>query len=179
MRVVAISGSVRGGSTNTAALDTAVVVAPPGVVVVRYEGLATLPHFNPDHDRDPLAPEVTDLREQLGLADALLLSTPEYAGALPGSFKNLLDWTVGGGEMDRMPVGWVNVSAAPSAAAHAYASLAVVLGYASAAVVEQACVSLPVTRDMIGGDGLIADAGVRDGLRRALEALARHVLAEQ
>lgn len=179
MRVLAISGSVRSGSTNSAALDTAAAVAPPGVVVVRYEGLATLPHFNPDHDRDPLPPEVADLREQLGLADALLLSTPEYAGALPGSFKNLLDWTVGGGEMDRLPVGWVNVSAAPSGAAHAYASLAVVVGYASALLVADACVALPVTRDMVGGDGLIADAGVRDGLRDALEALARHVPAEQ
>ena len=40
----------------------------------------------------------------------MLFSTPEYAGALPGSFKNLLDWTVGGGETYGMPVGWVNVS---------------------------------------------------------------------
>lgn len=41
-------------------------------------------------------------------ADAVLFCTPEYAGALPGSFKNLLDWTVGGGETYGKPAAWIN-----------------------------------------------------------------------
>ena len=54
----------------------------------------------------------------------MLFSTPEYAGALPGSFKNLLDWTVGDdqpGSMNGKPVAWVNVS--PRGAEHAHESL--------------------------------------------------------
>jgi NAD(P)H-dependent FMN reductase len=54
---------------------------------------------------------VAALRAQLEAADAVLLSTPEYAGALPGSFKNLLEWTVGGDEIYRLPVAWVNAAA--------------------------------------------------------------------
>jgi NAD(P)H-dependent FMN reductase len=42
---------------------------------------------------------VADLRRQIEAADAVVFCTSEYAGALPGSFKNLLDWTVGGGEV--------------------------------------------------------------------------------
>ena len=68
---------------------------------------------------------VADLRAAAVGADALLVCTPEYAGALPGSFKNLLEWMVGGGEAYRKPIAWINVAgpAAPTGAADAHASL--------------------------------------------------------
>ena len=84
---------------------------------------ASLPHFNPDDDRDddPVHPAVADLRRHIAEADAILICTPEYAGALPGSLKNLLEWTVGDGGTYRKPVAWINVSgpAAPSGGADA------------------------------------------------------------
>ena len=58
----------------------------------------------------PLPPAVVDLRARIAAADAILFSTPEYAGAMPGSFKNLLDWTVGGVEMSHKPSAWINIS---------------------------------------------------------------------
>ena len=79
-----------------------------------YEGMADLPAFNPDLDGDPPPLTVVDLRQAIREADALLFSTPEYAGGLPGSFKNLLDWTVGDARPDsiyKKPVGWLNVAA--------------------------------------------------------------------
>src|SRR5438067_8496137 len=91
-RILLISGSTRSGSTNAAALRTAAAVAPDGVTGVVYQGLADLPHFNPDDDHEPLHPRVAELRAQIARSDAVLFCTPEYAGALPGSFKNLLDW---------------------------------------------------------------------------------------
>ena len=115
-----ISGSLRRRSTNTALLLTAQVLAPPNVAAVLYEGAAGLPHFNPDEDRTPLPTSVTDLREQIRSADAVLYSTPEYAGALPGSFKNVLDWAVGDDQPDSMsgkPVAYINVSARGAALA--------------------------------------------------------------
>ena len=99
-RVLLISGSTRNGSANTAALITAAALAPAGVTPVSYGGLAGLPAFNPDDDGDRLPPAVVALRREIGAAAAVLFCTPEYAGTLPGSLKNLLDWTVGGGEMD-------------------------------------------------------------------------------
>ncbi len=87
-----ISGSLRPGSTNTALIRTAGAVAPAGISAALYEGLAKLAHFNPDDDRDPLDPAVAGLRARLGAADALLLSTPEYAGGLPGYRPEGLFW---------------------------------------------------------------------------------------
>ena len=93
MRVLLISGSLRAASTNTAVLRTARAVAPEGIEAVLYEGMAALPHFNPDDDAEgaPVHPAVAELRAGIAAAGALLFCTPEYAGALPGSFKNLLE----------------------------------------------------------------------------------------
>ena len=97
VQILMVSGSLRAQSTNTAVLETARAVAPPGVTGAVYDGMGGLPHFNPDDDRegDPVDPAVAELRAQIAAADALLLCTPEYAGALPGALKNLLEWTVG------------------------------------------------------------------------------------
>lgn len=178
--ILLVSGSLRGGSTNSALLRTAAELEIPGIALTLYGGMGDLPHFNPDDD-DPggadLHPAVRELREQLRRSDAVLFSTPEYAGALPGSFKNVLDWTVGGGETYAMPVAWVNTAgpAAPSGGADAEASLRKVLGYTGSRVVEAAVGRIPVPRDAIGADGLIAAAEIREPLAATLQALAAAV----
>jgi NAD(P)H-dependent FMN reductase len=175
-RILLVSGSLRAGSTNSALVRTARDAAPPDVEAVVYEGLGTLPWFNPDDDPDggPVHAAVADLRSQLAAAGAVLFCTPEYAGALPGSFKNLLDWTVGGGETYGMPAGWINVSgpASPQGGAGAHDSLRAVLTYTGTDIVEAACLRLPVARGAVGADGLIADATVRAGAAAVLLALA-------
>jgi chromate reductase, NAD(P)H dehydrogenase (quinone) len=110
VRVLLISGSTRNGSANTAALVTAAALAPRRVTPVVYGGLAELPAFNPDHDGDLLPAAAAALRGEIAAAAAVLFCTPEYAGTLPGSLKNLLDWTVGGGELNVKPAAWLNVA---------------------------------------------------------------------
>jgi chromate reductase len=178
-RLLLISGSLRAGSTNTAVLRTVEAFSPGGTSAVLYPGLAALPHFNPDDDveGEPLHPAVAELRGQIGDADALLFSTPEYAGALPGSFKNLLDWTVGGGEIYRKPAAWLNVSsaAAPTGGRDAHDSLRNVLGYAGAEIVEAACLRVAVPRTSLGADGLVEDGEIRAALLGAEARLCTHV----
>jgi chromate reductase len=165
-----------GEDRSTAALRTLQQLCPEGVEGVLYGALYSLPHFNPDDDADgaTLAPAVVELRAELARADAVLFSTPEYAGALPGSFKNLLDWTVGGGETYGKPVAWVNTAgpAAPTGAADAHAPLRSVLGYTGAEIIEEACLRIPVARQQIGSDRLIADPEIRARFEGLLSALA-------
>ena len=147
--------------------------APSSVEATLYEGLAALPAFNPDSEGDHLPATVADLREGIRASDGLLFSTPEYAGGLPGAFKNLLDWTVGDdrpGSMDKKPVAWVNV--APRGAPNAHESLRRVLGYVNAAIVESACLALPVTSAMVNEDGLVTDETVVRRLGDSLTGLA-------
>jgi chromate reductase, NAD(P)H dehydrogenase (quinone) len=171
--VLLISGSLRLGSTNTALLRTLTHLASGSFDVELYGALRSLPHFDPDLDRNPLPPSVQDLRAAVRGADAILFCTPEYAGALPGSFKNALDWTIGDEHprsIFQKPVAWINASAHSTGATDAHDSLEKVLAYAHAEVITDACVRIPVTRQAIGGDGLIGDLSIR---REALEVLNR------
>jgi chromate reductase, NAD(P)H dehydrogenase (quinone) len=170
-----ISGSARDGSTNVAALRTAAAVAGDDVDAVLFGGIGELPLFNPDDDREgiPIDPRVAAMRTAVAAADALMLCTPEYAGALPAALKNLLEWTIGDAGTYRKPVAWINAAgpAAPSGAADAHDSLAKVLRYAGAEIVDGACVRVPVTRDMVGPDGLISDDGARSAIAAAVTTL--------
>ncbi|HEY3715094.1 MAG TPA: NAD(P)H-dependent oxidoreductase [Jatrophihabitantaceae bacterium] len=168
-----VSGSTRTASTNTAALRTAVALAPPGITARLYEWMSVLPAFNPDDDRDPLPPAVADLRAQIAGADAVVFCTPEYAGTFPGSLKNLLDWTVGGPEMYGKPAAWITV-AAEGRGLGAEQTLATVLGYINADIVQSACLRTPVRRDQVDPDGLISDQAIRNALTGALDAIAEH-----
>ncbi len=175
VRLLLVSGSTRDGSTNSAALRAARDEAPADVVATLYDGLADLPAFNPDdEEHGPVHPAVARLREQLAAADAVLFCTPEYAGTLPGSFKNLLDWTVGNGDLYEKPVAWINV-AAEGRGGGALQTLETVLRYVTATVIEQGCAQVAVARHAVGPDGGIADEDVRARLRGIVTSIADHV----
>jgi NAD(P)H-dependent FMN reductase len=179
VQILLISGSLRDGSVNTSVLRTAARLEGRRWRATLYQGLDRLPHFNPDDDAEDLAPPpaVADLRQALREHDAVLFCTPEYAGALPGSFKNLLDWTVGGGETYEKPVAWINASSrlVPDAAAAAHQSLRTVVTYTGTDIVEAACRRIVVPRSALGADGTIDDPTIRDEIAGALDALADHV----
>jgi len=134
LRVLAISGSLRARASNTSLLRLAMKVAPDDMTIVMYDGLASLPHFNPDDDVGVPPAPVLALRAQVGEADGLLICSPEYAHGMPGSLKNALDWLVSALEPIGMPV--LLVSASPSGAEHAHAQLLEVLRTMSMQVVD-------------------------------------------
>jgi NAD(P)H-dependent FMN reductase len=172
-RILMVSGSLRARSTTSALLDTLERLALPDIVAVRYRRIATLPHFNPDDDHEPHHHEVSELRRQVHLADALLIATPEYAGALPGSFKNALDWMIGDDQprsISEKPVAWINTSTRE--ARHAHESLRLVLSFANARIVDEACTHIPVHERDVGLDGLIADPGVLAAATKTIARLA-------
>lgn len=148
--------------------------APDTITIDGFLDITVLPHFNPDDDRDPLPTAVRALRNAISDADAVLFCTPEYAGTLPGSFKNLLDWTVGGTELTGKPVAWVKIAPDARRGDGAHATLATVLGYVQATVIEDACRHIPVSREMIGPDGVIADGDIHRQIEQAVQALLAH-----
>jgi NAD(P)H-dependent FMN reductase len=166
IRLLLVTGSTRRLSTNSAALLTAQELLNGHATTV-YDGLPDLPAFNPDNDHEPVPKGVRALRSLIADADAVIFSTPEYAGTLPGSFKNLLDWTVGGGEIYGKPAAWINV-AAPGRGDGADAALRVVLGYVGARVMESSGMRVPVSADSVGPEGVIADPATRASLAEAL-----------
>jgi chromate reductase, NAD(P)H dehydrogenase (quinone) len=138
MRILAISGSIRADSTNSALLRAAIRVAPRDVEITLYEGMGSLPIFSPDHT-DPLAQGPAALRADLLDSDGLLIACPEYAQGVPGGLKNLLDWVVGWGELAETPVALWHASVYGE---NAKASLAEILKTMSMRIVPEAALTL-------------------------------------
>jgi chromate reductase, NAD(P)H dehydrogenase (quinone) len=91
MQILAISGSLRQGSYNTALLRAAADLLPPGVTVNLYDHLEEVPAFNEDRVAD--RPESVDrLWDAVAEVDGVLISSPEYNSSIPGVLKNALDW---------------------------------------------------------------------------------------
>jgi NAD(P)H-dependent FMN reductase len=171
-RILLISGSIREGSLHTAALRTAARIAPPGITASAYDGLRGLPAFAPDEQPPPGA--VTFLRYRAAAANAILFSTPQYAGSLPGSLKNLLDWLADGGDLDGKPVAWLSL-AAPGEDDGARATLETVLTHGKARVLRSACMRIPLDPRAVDADGMVADPRLHLALLDILQTVARCV----
>ena len=139
VRLLAISGSLRAVSTNTALLKAALLLKPADMEIEFYDGLATLPHFNPDDDVAPLPPAVAAWRAKVAQADGLLISSPEYARGIPGSLKNALDWLVSGPEHPGKPVAFFHASERGIAS---QAALRLVLETMGTRVVDSVCITI-------------------------------------
>jgi chromate reductase len=89
LTILGIAGSLRKDSYNKAALRIAQGLCPQGAKLEIYD-LAGLPLFNQDEERSP-TPKVTEFKQRIRAADAILISTPEYNYGLPGVLKNAID----------------------------------------------------------------------------------------
>jgi len=169
-RVLAISGSLRASSVNTEMLRACALLAPPSVHVTIFEGLGSLPHFNPDLDEEgvELPASVEEFRRQVGHADAILISSPEYAHGVPGSLKNALDWLVSASELLYKPVGLLNASPRST---YARASLRETLATMSTLLVPPALLDLPLVRSMVTAERIAGNPEIADRLRSALTSL--------
>jgi chromate reductase len=173
MRILAVSGSLRSGSYNTGLARAAVELAPDGVEVELYEGLALLPPYDADADGEDTSAAVRDLRRRMAAADAVLFVTPEYNGSVPGVLKNAVDWASrprGDAALAGKTVAVAGATTGQYGALWAQQDLRRVLGIAGARVMEG---DLPVARaqGVFDEGGALVDAGVADRLRKHLEAL--------
>lgn len=171
MNVLALCGSLRAASINAALLRAAARLAPEGMAIAVFDGLGSLPLFNPDLEPDVPAP-VRALHAAVAAADALLIASPEYAHGVTGTVKNALDWLVAFEPFVHLPVAVLNAS---PRAHHADDALRETLRTMSAVVVQPACVGIPLLGAGLAEDGMVASPEVSRAVRGALAALARAV----
>jgi NAD(P)H-dependent FMN reductase len=155
--IVALPGSLKQSSANSALVRAMADAAPDpsddDVEIEIWDGLGALPHFSPDDDGG--AP-VASLRDAVTRADAVLIATPEYAGGMPGSLKNALDWLVGTGELYEKDVVIVSAAPAPERGVRARAWVEETVGYQGSRVV--ASFTVTSTDDPIAVLARVTDA---------------------
>ena len=170
MLLLAISGSLRARSTNTAALQALSSLAPADLDIVVYNSLADLPAFNPDDDEEDATPpaSVQKLRSLVAACDGIFIAAPEYAHGAPGALKNALDWLVACESFAGKPVALINC--APRAF-HAQAQLRETLATMAARLIPEAFGTLPLPGRAVDAQTILADARCERRLREALFAL--------
>lgn len=173
IRLVALAGSLRAGSTNRALLDAANILAPTGVTISLADPGA-LPHFNSDLEGEQLPMEAAAWRSKVAECDGMVVSCPEYAGGIPGTFKNALDWLVPEPRLYRKPVAIISASQRSVLAQDA---LRVVLRTMSADVVEQASATLDLLGSKAGAEEIARDEAMSRKIAETLRALVAYIRA--
>jgi chromate reductase, NAD(P)H dehydrogenase (quinone) len=178
MRVLGISGSLRRDSHNSKLLRTAAELLPSGVELEVYEGLKAIPPYDAD-DEQYVDEAVTELREAIANADAVLVATPEYNASIPGVLKNALDWVSrphATNSLRGKPAAVVGASTGMFGAVWAQAETRKILQTIGARVVDR---ELPVAEadERFDADGSLADPELRELYSELLAELAEAVEA--
>lgn len=168
IRVLTLSGSLRPQSSSHKILRIAASLMPGEVTIDDTADIGALPHFD---GSDTPPPAVAAFLQQIQQADAVLICIPEYAFGVPGSFKNALDWTVGGGEFSRKPVAYIT---AASVGERAHESL----GYTLTAMgsVITGSLRIPFIRAKLTPEGTLKDPALQESVREIVNMLLQHVV---
>ncbi|ARP68838.1 NAD(P)H-dependent oxidoreductase [Streptomyces pluripotens] len=147
VRILALVGSLRAGSTNRQLAEAAVKLAPEGAEIDLFEGLGEVPFYNEDIDTEGSVPAAAvNLREAAQAADAFLLFSPEYNGTIPAVLKNAIDWLsrpYGAGAFGGKPVAVIGTAFGQYGGVWAQDEARKAVGIAGGKVIEDIKLSIP------------------------------------
>lgn len=176
MNIVAISGSLRKGSSNTALVRAFQSLAPAGMNITLAD-IGTLPLFNQD-DESAFPPVAQAFKDAIAAADGIIIATPEYNRSIPGVLKNAIDWAsrpYGQNSFARKPVLVAGVSGGKIGTAVAQSHLRQIMLYLDADVIGQPELYLGPAHELFDAEGNITDDSTKVLLTKALEALAGRI----
>jgi chromate reductase, NAD(P)H dehydrogenase (quinone) len=165
--ILAISGSLRAKSTNLTIIENIAEMFAGKINVTIYDGLARLPHFNPDLESDARIAEVEDFRRQIRESDGVLICTPEYVFSIPGALKNALEWTVGTSDFAGKPTILITAS---SLGEKTHESLFLVLKTIEAKISDDTALLISGARTKINSAGKLSDAPTIEAITLLIES---------
>ena len=165
--ILAISGSTRKQSSNLNLIKAIEKLYANELSIKIYDGLLNLPQFNPDDDTENSPVQVTDLRKQIKEANGILICTPEYAMGVPGSLKNLLDWTVSSSDFSNKAVVAITAS---SSGQKAHLSLLATLQVIEALINERTQLLISFIKTKVNDRQQITDENTLKDVRSTMDA---------
>ncbi|AZO26951.1 MULTISPECIES: NADPH-dependent FMN reductase [Mesorhizobium] len=170
LNLLAISGSLRAASTNSALVAALAANAPADCRVTIYDGLGRLPIFNPDDEGERTPRDASDLIDAVTRADGVIVSCPEYAHGVPGGMKNALDWLVSRDAAVGKPAMLVHAS---PRSLYARAALAEIMRTMSFALYEETALEVALLGKKPPEIGaILAEPANQQAMREAVKAFA-------
>jgi chromate reductase len=184
LRLLAISGSVRRASYNTALLRAAIELAPKSCSI-ELASIREVPIYDGDYEAERGIPEpVRQLKEQFANADGVLISTPEYNGSLPGVLKNTIDWmSRPPADIARVykqqPVGLIGATPGMGGTRQAQQALLQPFRQLDVRLFTSVLVYVLQAGSAFDAQGKLTDEKVRELLKKYMEAFAAFVAANR
>ncbi len=176
MNIVAISGSLRKGSFNTALVRSLQALAPEGMQIEIVER-GNLQLYNQNSEA-AFAATAQALKDKIEAADGIIISTPEYNRSIPGGLNNAIDWASrpwGKNSFTGKPVLTMGVSVGKIGTAVAQSHLRHILLYLNATVIGQPELYFGPASELFDAEGNLTHDSTKELLKKALEVLAERV----
>lgn len=153
-KIAAISGSTRQESTNHKLIKAIAQLSKEKLDIQLFDGIASLPHFNPDYINGNVPEPVIQFRQLLNDADGIIICTPEYAHGVPGTLKNAIDWTVATNEFSNKPTMLITAS---TDGKNGHLALLETLRVLEAKSIDELQLLISFARTKVSNDNKIAD----------------------
>ena len=132
-----------------------------------------LPGFNEDDEKNPPA-KVTELKQRIREADAILFVTPEYNYSVPGVLKNAIDWAsrpYGDSAWNGKPAAIMGASVGSIGTARAQYHLRQMMVFLNMFPINQPEVMIANAHERFDKEGNLKDESTKDFIRQLLQNL--------
>ncbi|HKX83365.1 MAG TPA: NAD(P)H-dependent oxidoreductase [Pyrinomonadaceae bacterium] len=170
IKILAVSGSLRKASYNTAALRAAKELAPDGAEIGIYD-IAGFPEYVQDTEQPA---KVTEFKQEIRQADAILISSPEYNYSVPGVLKNAIDWAsrpYGDSAWDGKPAAIMGVSPGAIGTARMQYHLRQIMVFLNMFPINRPEVMISNAAQKFDADGNLTDEKTKQFIHGMLESL--------
>jgi chromate reductase len=180
IKILGLSGSLRGGSFNTALLRVARELAPESVEIEIHD-LHAVPFYDGDVEEQGTPVAVAALRRAIDEADAVLVATPEYNHGTSGVLKNAIDWAsrpAGESVLTGKPVAIMGVGAGGGTRA-AQAQVRASLEHLEARVIDDPEVAITNFWERFDESGELVDEEARESIGELVARLVEVAALER
>lgn len=110
-QIIAINGSASQNSSNLAILNAIAKLGQQMFDLRILNDLTKLPHFKTDLTDTNVPENIVQFRNDIALADGIIICTPEYVFSIPSRLKNAIEWCVSTTVFTNKPTGLITASA--------------------------------------------------------------------
>jgi len=175
MKILAISGSIRKNSYNTALLNAVSKLSADNINITVFDTIKDIPIFDPEIDEDSYPKEVNHLMSKIRNSDGVIFSTPEYAHGITGVLKNALDWLVSTDALILKPVVVTSVSTSGLGGVRSHGPLVLILSAMNSNVVVDGSLNVPYAKQKFDKNLNLIDNITKEAINVSLMALERTI----